>query len=156
MAERDIIFRVGGQEYGFDVRLVTAIEPVSAVIPVPNAPKCIRGLMNLRGEVIPVYSLHRKFGLPDGPMSEGSKQIVTRLGDRVLAFDVDEVTEMIDFEDKELSAPPKITVNEKTAYMRLIGSKNGRLFLLLNPDGMYEGDEEEVMNRVMQELQNKE
>lgn len=152
MAERDIIFRVGEEEYGMDVQLVTAIESMMDIIPVPNAPACILGLMNLRGEVIPVYSLRKRFTLEERSDKEKNKLIVTRYDGKSLAFKVDEVMEMHDFTDTEISETPVIARTAKTAYVRSVANKQGKLVLLLNPAGMYEGDEEAQMEEVLKNL----
>lgn len=152
MAERDIIFHVGDEEYGFDVQVVTAIEPMMDIVPVPNAPACVMGLMNLRGEVIPVYSLRKRFALEEYNDTAKNKLIVTRHDGKSLAFKVDEVLEMHDFEDSDISATPLIAKSAKTTYVRSVANKNGKLVLLLNPAGMYEGDEEALMDEVLKAL----
>lgn len=152
MAERDVIFVVGDQKFGMDVTLVKAIEPMMAITPIPNAPRCIRGLMNLRGEVIPVYSLRRRFDWPDGKVSSLSKLIVTRYDGKALAFDVDEVLEMRDFDRTTVTPQPTITKNERTGYIRSIGHSKGELVLLIDPSSVFEGDEEERMNKIIEEL----
>lgn len=152
MAERDIIFRIGEHEYGFDVSYVTAIESVVDIVPVPNAPYCILGLMNLRGEVIPVYSLRRRFQLPEKASDGDSKIIVARYDGKPLAFLVDEVIEMTDFSADKLTQTPLIAQNEHTDYVRAIANKRDKLVLLLNPASMYEGDEEAQMDKVMESL----
>lgn len=149
MAERNIIFRIGEEEYGFDVQLVTAIEPMSDIVPVPNAPACILGLMNLRGDVIPVYSLRKRFMLEEYNDAVKTKLIVTRYEGKSIAFKVDEVMEMHDFGPDDISVPPVITVNSRTGYVRAVANKQGKLVLLLNPAGMYEDDEEERMEEVL-------
>ncbi len=152
MAERDIIFHVGEEEYGFDVQVVTAIEPMMDIVPVPNAPVCVMGLMNLRGEVIPVYSLRKRFALEECDNTAKNKLIVTRYDGKSIAFKVDEVLEMHDFEDSDISATPVIAKSAKTAYVRSVANKQGKLVLLLNPAGMYEGDEEAQMEEVLKAL----
>lgn len=152
MAERDIIFLVGDEEYGMDVQLVTAIEPMMDIIPVPNAPACILGLMNLRGEVIPVYSLRKRFTMEECNDKEKNKLIVAHYDGKALAFKVDEVLEMHDFRDAEISETPVITRSAKTNYIRSVANKQGKLVLLLNPAGMYEGDEEAQMEEVLKNL----
>lgn len=155
MAERDIIFRIGEQEYGIDVQLVTAIEPMLDIVPVPNGPDCILGLMNLRGEVIPVYSLRTKFKLEEYTHPEKTKLIVTRYDDTPLAFKVDEVMEMYDFTEDLITATPVIAKSAQTAYVRAVANKQGKLVLLLNPATMYEGDEQEQMAEVLKSMQPK-
>ncbi len=152
MAERDIIFLVGKEEYGLDVQGVTAIEPMMDIVPVPNAPACVLGLMNLRGEVIPVYSLRKRFGMEEITDKEKNKLIVARYDGKFIALKVDEVLEMQDFEDSAVSDTPVIAKSARTTYVRAVANKQGKLVLLLEPSGMYEGDEEAQMEEVLKNL----
>jgi len=152
MTERDVIFLVGKEEYGLDVRVVTAIEPMMDIVPVPNAPVCVLGLMNLRGEVIPVYSLRKRFGLEEETDAAKNKLIVARYDGKSIALKVDEVMEMQDFEDGEVTDTPVIAKSVRTAYVRAVANKQGKLILLLEPSGMYEGDEEAQMEEVLKSL----
>ncbi|MCH5272611.1 MAG: purine-binding chemotaxis protein CheW [Lachnospiraceae bacterium] len=153
MAERNIIFRINGEEYGIDVQLVTAIEPIMDIVPVPNAPARVLGLMNLRGEVIPVYSLRKRFLLEEYTDPINTKLIVTRYQDKRIAFKVDEVLEITDFEEEAVTNMPLIVKNENTEYVRAVANRQGRLILLLNPATMYEGDEEEQMMEALKQMQ---
>lgn len=152
MAERDVIFLVGKEEYGLDVQVVTAIEPMMDIVPVPNAPACVLGLMNLRGEVIPVYSLRKRFGMEEATDAAKNKLIVALYDGKSIAFKVDEVMEMQDFEDSTISDTPVIAKSARTAYVRAVANKQGKLVLLLNPAGMYEGDEEAQMEEVLKKM----
>lgn len=152
MAERDIIFLVGKDEYGLDVQGVTAIEPMMDIVPVPNAPACVLGLMNLRGEVIPVYSLRKRFEMEEETDAERNKLIVARYNGKSIALKVDEVLEMQDFDDSALSDTPVIAKSARTTYIRAVANKKGKLVLLLEPSGMYEGDEEAQMEEVLKDL----
>lgn len=152
MAERDIIFLVGKDEYGLNVQGVTAIEPMMDIVPVPNAPACILGLMNLRGEVIPVYSLRKRFEMEEVTDMAKNKLIVARYDGKFIALKVDEVLEMRDFDENALSDTPVIAKSARTTYIRAVANKQGKLVLLLEPSGMYEGDEEAQMEEVLQKL----
>lgn len=156
MAERDVIFLVGKEEYGMDVQVVTAIEPMMDIVPVPNAPTCVLGLMNLRGEVIPVYSLRKRFELEEVADKEKNKLIVAHYDGKSIAFKVDEVLEMQDFEDSLISDTPLITKSVRTTYVRAVANKQGKLVLLLEPSGMYEGDEEAQMDEVLKKMSSEE
>ncbi len=156
MAERDIIFLVGKEEYGLDVRVVTAIEPMMDVVPVPTAPACVLGLMNLRGEVIPVYSLRKRFGMEEDADVTRNKLIVAHYDGKAIAFKVDEVLEMHDFEDDTISDTPVIAKSARTTYVRAVANKQGKLVLLLEPSGMYEGDEEAQMEEVLKKMSSEE
>ena len=152
MAERDIIFLVGKDEYGLDVQGITAIETMMDIVPVPNAPECILGLMNLRGEVIPVYSLRKRFGMVEMTDMAKNKLIVARYDGKSIALKVDEVMEMQDFEDSAVSETPMIAMSARTTYVRAVANKGGKLVLLLEPSGMYEGDEEAQMEEALKKM----
>jgi len=153
MSETDIIFSIGEEQYGFDVQLVTGIEPITDIVAMPNAPGRILGLMNLRGEVIPVYSLRRKFLMEELTDQTRAKLIVTQHNGKLLAFKVDEVLEMVDFPEEAITETPIIAKSPETAYVRAIANKQGRLVLLLNPSMMYEGNEEEQVAEAMRRMQ---
>ena len=152
MAERDIIFLVGKDEYGLDVQGITAIESMTDIVPVPNAPACILGLMHLRGEVIPVYSLRKRFDMEEVTDMAKNKLIVARYNGKSIALKVDEVLELHDFEESTLSDTPVIAKSARTTYIRAVANKQGKLVLLLEPSGMYEGDEEAQMEEALKKM----
>ncbi|WP_066712050.1 chemotaxis protein CheW [Clostridium sp. Marseille-P299] len=134
-ATKQVIFKLGDEEYGFDIMLVNAIETYTGVVPVPNAPEYILGILNLRGDVIPVYSLRVKFGLPKQG-SNGSQLIVTRSKGMLIGFQVDFVHEIVEIGEKQLSEVPVIVKSEKTAYSKAVANIGGRMVILLDHDGI--------------------
>ena len=90
---KPVIFRLGNQQFGVDINLVQSIEREINIVRVPNAMKYISGIVNLRGEVIPAFSLRKKFGTDDnvGVIGEDSTVIVNIPGVVKLALEVDEV-----------------------------------------------------------------
>ena len=140
---KQVIFRVGKEEYGLDIMLVNGIEKYINIVSVPNAPKCIKGIINLRGDVIPVYSLRRKFGLEEAEITDNTKLIVTRSKGVLMAYEVDEVEEILEISKSQLSAVPNIVYNEQTTYMGAVANFDGRLVMLLNHDGIIT-DQEKV------------
>ena len=102
MAEalKPIVFRVGNELYGIDIQYVNAIEKDQDIVRVPNASSSIKGIINLRGDIIPVYSLRDKFKLPQAPGD--TKLIIANLPDMKLAIEVDEVEEIDDLQEDEI------------------------------------------------------
>ena len=78
---RPVVFTLGGQKFGVDINLVQSIERQVDVVPVPNAMKYISGIVNLRGEVIPVMSLKKKFSMDDTAESKGNNTVIVNLPD---------------------------------------------------------------------------
>ncbi|MGN0505249.1 MAG: chemotaxis protein CheW [Lachnospiraceae bacterium] len=153
-ATQQIIFRVGDGEYGMNVTYVNAIEALSNVVSVPNAAAHILGIMNLRGEVLPVYSLRTKFGLEEVPADEQTKTIVTNSNGVSIAFKVDAVKEIIDCEPEMLSAFPDIARTEQTAYVDQVASKDGRLILLIDQNKLLAKEESEAISHFVSDMSN--
>ena len=149
MAPQQIIFRVNEGEYGLDVSQVNAIETLSDVVPVPNAANHILGIMNLRGDVLPVYSLRTKFGLQEVPVNEQTKIIVTKSCGVTIAFKVDEVKEIIECDDSKLADFPSIARTQETAYVDRVANHNGRLILLLNQDRLLAESEAKAISQLV-------
>lgn len=149
MTTQQIIFRVNEGEYGLDVSQVNAIETLSDVVPVPNAANHILGIMNLRGDVLPVYSLRTKFGLQEIPVNDQTKIIVTKSNGVTIAFKVDEVKEIIECDDNKLADFPSIARTQETAYVDRVANHNGRLILLLNQDRLLAAGEAQAISQLV-------
>ena len=133
---KQVIFSVGEEEYGLDIMLVNGIEKYTNIMRVPSSPECIKGIINLRQDVIPVYSLRRKFGLPEVPATESSKLIITKSQGVLLAYEVDEVKEIVEISGEQISETPTIVRNDQTTYIGAVANISGRMIILLNHDGV--------------------
>ena len=148
---KQVIFNVGDEEYGLDIMLVNAIEKFTSIVRVPNSPDCVKGIINLRGEVIPVYSLRKKFGLPEVQASEKTKLIVTKSKGLTLAYEVDEVKEIVEISGTQLNETPAIVRNENTGYMGAVANLSGRMIILLNHDGIITNAEKSSIENMVTE-----
>lgn len=140
---KQVIFKLGEEEYGLDIGLVDAIEKHTGVIRVPNAPTCIKGIMDFRGVVIPVYSLRRKFGLPEKEIDKNTMLIVTKSKGIQMGYEVDEVKEILEIPEASISNPPTIIKNSNTSYIKLVANISNRMVILLDHDGIISSSEKE-------------
>jgi len=154
MGMQHVIFSVGNGEYGLDVSQVNAIEALSNVVPVPNAASHVLGIMNLRGDVLPVYSLRIKFGLPEEPVNDQTKIIVTVSNGVTVAYKVDEVKEIIECAPETVEEFPSIVRNAETAYVDSVVNHQGRLILLLNHDRMLKDEEAKNLAEIVNDAAN--
>ena len=152
MVTQQVIFKVNEGEYGLDVAQVNAIETLTNVVPVPNAATHILGIMNLRGDVLPVFSLRTKFSLPEVPVNEHTKIIVTKSNGVTIAFKVDEVKEIIECDESKLSEFPSIARTKDTAYVDKVANHNGRLILLLDQDKLLGAEEVEAIYEMINNI----
>ena len=149
MATQQVIFKVNEGEYGLDVSQVNAIETLTNVVHVPNTAAHILGIMNLRGDVLPVFSLRTKFSLPEVPVNEHTKIIITKSNGVAIAFKVDEVKEIIECDESKLSEFPYIARTKDTAYVDKVAHHNGRLILLLDQDKLLGAEEVEAIYEML-------
>lgn len=140
MENKQIIFNVGNEEYGIDILRVHEIENMSNVVRIPNAPDCILGIMHLRGEVIPIYSLREHFNISDdvkkssGEEDDVDKLVIVSVDNVKIGFLVDKVKEIIELKDSEIYSTPKIVKNEDTSYISKVACIKGKIIVLLNVD----------------------
>lgn len=138
---KQAIFKLGDEEYGLDIMEVNTIEKVIPIEPVANLPKNFKGIIRLRGDVIPVYSLRRKFGLEDIVINDDTRFIITTSNGILVAYEVDKMSEIVQFEPELLNEVPSIVKNKDTAYMKLITNINDRLVIILDHDGILSENE---------------
>lgn len=147
---KPVVFKVGNEMYGVDINLVQSIEREIQVVPVPNSMPYIKGIVNLRGEVIPVYSLKKKFGLVDNGVSENTIIIDTK--NVKLALEVDEVVEIGDIEPENIVPMPEIALNAQTQYMPRVAHVDGNLIILLDVTELLSEEEEAVVKQMAEDM----
>ncbi len=131
MEEQLVIFELSGEAYGINVAQVQSIMPMQDIIAVPGAPPFIEGVVNLRGAVVPVVDLRRRFGLSLPAANNGgngrskarrkSVIVIAELNDLQIGLIVDKVTEVIKIPQSAIEPPSPLLANVDTAYLRGIG-----------------------------------
>lgn len=150
--EKLILFQVNEQVFGIDVEYVRAIEAVTNFVRIPNAPANIEGIINLRGEVIPVYSLHKKFNFPMKPLQAESQLIITRSENATFAFMVDGVNEIHIMQEGEFLEPPQVLQSSETTYMQGVATVNNTLVLCIDIDRLVSEAEMERVQSFMEQV----
>lgn len=139
---KQAIFSLGDEEYGFDIMDVNIIEKVIPIETVAALPNNLKGIIRLRGDVIPVYSLRRKFGMADVQADDDTRFIITTSNDIQIAYEVDKMKEIVQFESDQLFEVPPIVKSKDTAYMKYVTSIDDRLVVVLNHDGILSEEEQ--------------
>lgn len=146
---KQAIFKLGDEEYGMNIMDVNIIEKYIPTEPAVNLPKNSKGIIKLRGEVIPVYSLRRKFGLEDIEPNDDTRFIVTTSNGILTAYEVDKMMEIVQFEQEQIFEAPSIVKSKDTSYMKLITSVEDRLILNLDRDGILSEDEQNKIKTII-------
>jgi len=148
---KQVVFKIGNESYGFDIQLVNAIEDYKGIVPIPNAPSNILGILKLRGDIIPVLSIRRKFGLEEIPVTEQTQLIVTMSNGMTIGFKVDSIEGIMELEEDSLYPLPTITKDRNTSYIDCIASKGNRLIVLVNHDGVVSELEQLMVEKILDE-----
>jgi purine-binding chemotaxis protein CheW len=135
-----LTFFLAGEEYGLEILKVSEIIGMQPITRVPRTPAHIRGVINLRGKVIPIMELRARFGMPrDG--AEETCIIVVQVGSVQTGVVVDKVSEVVSIVDEDIEPAPTFGEGIHTEYLLGIGKANGRVKLLLDIDRVLANDE---------------
>lgn len=129
-----LTFVLAKEEYGIDILRVQEIKGFTSVTPLPNTPAHIRGVMNLRGTVVPVLDLRLRFGMPEHEYDQFTVIIVVTVGTRVVGLVVDAVSDVLDIQDTGVDAPPELGAGVDTSFLRGVVRSGDRLVMLLAID----------------------
>lgn len=127
-------FNLGDEEFGVDILKVQEINRMVDITKVPQSPDFVEGVINLRGEIIPVIDLRKRFGLSKKEADRQTRIIVAEVGDSTLGFVVDAVSEVIRIKSNTVEAPPKIVTGQHADYIHGVGKIDDRLLMLIDID----------------------
>ena len=127
-----IVIRLGDEQYGIDIRYIDNIVRMQHITRVPKVPAYLKGVINLRGEVVPVMSLRRKFELPDKENTNASRILILKVeGNAKIGILVDEVREVVTLTDDDIEQIATESGDTRT-YLTGVGKYNESLISLLN------------------------
>ena len=135
--------KVGNEEFGLDILRVQEIIRVQQLTRVPNSPDFVEGVINLRGKVIPVIALRKRFGLEILAQDKQTRIVVVEVKGTVLGFMVDSVSEVLRIPADTVEPPPRLGKVERE-YVSGVGKLNDRLLILLDVDRLMSESEESL------------
>jgi purine-binding chemotaxis protein CheW len=128
-----VTFVVGAEEFAISILSVQEINRMMSITRVPQSPPFVEGVINLRGKIIPVVDLRKRFGME--PFSQGTNDariIVVEVEGRVIGFTVDRVNEVLRIESGIVEPPPATACGVDSAYVQGVGKLEDRLLILLD------------------------
>jgi len=143
MAQREtfILFHVADGTFAVPSIQVQQMEMIEQITRVPNAPDFIDGIVAVRGQIVPVINMRRRFGLEPRPYDLRSRLIVTQLDSRVVGLAVDEAREFIALDTQQILPPPDTLATAGSGFIRGVVSLDNRLLFLLDLQKMFTLDE---------------
>ncbi len=147
-----LTFKLGNEEYGLDILKIREIDGMMDVTRVPRTPDFVRGVVNLRGRVIPVVDLRRRFGLDESPDTDKTCIMVVQLsrGDHGMPMGiiVDEVCEVLDLTADQISGTPEVGVSCESDFITGLAKLSERVIILLDIDAVLPEGHIEAVSRL--------
>ncbi len=132
MRDRYLTFRVGSEVYGIEIAYVTEIVGMQKITEVPDMPAFVRGVINLRGQVIPVIDVRARFHMDNRSYDDRTCVVVVKINETSIGLVVDTVNEVMDIPEDHVSAPPKVGQNEGGRYIKGMGKVQDQVKILLD------------------------
>lgn len=129
--EQIVVFKLGGEDYGIEINQVREIIRKREITPVPRQPPYVEGVINVRGTIIPVVNLKKRFGLAGDPSTQ-PHTIIVESGDGLVGILVDSVSEVIRVPRDRIHKPPSVSMSVDSQYLRGICRVGDRLLIYLN------------------------
>jgi len=136
-----VTFEVGAEEFAIPILSVQEINRMMEITGVPQSPVFIEGVINLRGKIIPVMDLRKRFNVESSSDVSNSRIIVVEVAHRVIGFMVDRVNEVLRIDSGIVEPPPSVVSGVDSEYVQGVGKLDDRLLILLNLDRLFSDED---------------
>ena len=145
-----LTFSLGDELYGVDILRVQEIRGYTAVTRIPNTPDHIKGVLNLRGTIVPIVDLRTKFGIEKAEYTMFTVIVVVVVADKVMGIVVDAVSDVLNIDKKGIQLPPEFGSQVDVSVLSGIGKCGDRLVAILDIDRLLaDGDTAKAVARAM-------
>jgi purine-binding chemotaxis protein CheW len=141
-----VIFSLNEQIYGIEILKIKEVVSYRKITPLPNMVGFIKGIINLRGVVLPVFDLREKFSLSETTYTPFHIIIVIEISGRVMGVIVDEISDVVELLPEEVQAPSNLPRDVQAEYIKGIGKKEYELVILLDVDRLLSPEELEILD----------
>jgi purine-binding chemotaxis protein CheW len=149
MAEKQyVIFKLGSEEYGIYIMNVREITEFKETTKIPNAPSFIDGVINLRGSVIPVINLKKRFNLEETDIKRNSRIIIVTMNEKQVGFIVDDASQVLTLKEEDIDNPPEIIAGVDRKYIVGIGKVDEKIIILLDLAEVFSKEEKREIEKM--------
>ncbi len=145
-----ISFAISEEDYGVDIQTVKEVIRHREITRLPKAPPFVKGVINLRGDVIPIVDLRERFGMEQQEYTDMTRVMVVEVGGRSIGMVVDSVSHVLRIEQDQIEPPPPCVGKISEEYIRGVGKVAEKLIVLLNIDKILSEDEKTELDKVEQ------
>lgn len=141
-----VTFSIGDEEFGVNILKVQEIIRTMEITKVPRAPAFVEGVINLRGKVIPIIDLRRRFGLYPKPGDKDTRIIVIEINNIIVGFIVDAVSEVLRIPAGTVEPTPPVVAGVESDYISGVGKLKDRLLIMLDLDKILSSEDMDMLN----------
>ncbi|MDX2495271.1 MAG: chemotaxis protein CheW [Desulfuromusa sp.] len=147
--DKYLTFHLAGEDYGIEIQYVIEIIGIQNITDVPDMPAFIRGVINLRGKVVPIMDVRARFGIEARDYDDRTCIIVVNIDSTEVGLVVDEVSEVADIPEKNVEPAPKIHKNNEDSYIQGMGKINTDVKILLDVHKLlFSGEMQELVENL--------
>lgn len=143
-----VVFKLGNEAYGVDIARVREIIALQPITRVPGAPEFVEGVLNLRGQVIPVMDLRRRFALSQAQATRETRIMVVEVGSHTLGLVVDAVSEVLRIATETVEPLHELTVGVEVPFLQGVAKLDQRLVILLDLQRLLQTGERQALGRL--------
>jgi len=137
---RWVTFRLAEEIYGINVMQVQEVLRMTEIAPVPGAPGCVIGIINLRGNVVTVVDARELFGLVRNDSTDQTRIMIVEINKLIVGLLVDSVAEVVNIQNSEIDSAPSIGNDDNSRYIQGVYSKNGEILILVDLNRLMTAD----------------
>ncbi|MDY7575354.1 chemotaxis protein CheW [Actimicrobium sp. CCI2.3] len=143
-----LAFTLGKEEYGIDILKVQEIRGYEAVTRIANAPEFVKGVVNLRGIIVPIVDMRIKFNLGEPTYDQFTVVIILNIGGRVMGMVVDSVSDVITLSAEQIKPAPEMGTAFNTDYLIGLGTLDERMLILIDIDKLMSSSEMGLIEKI--------
>ena len=136
-----ITFTLGNEEYAIEIRYIVEIVGLQKITELPDMPDFLNGVINLRGDVIPIIDVRKRFKLDPKSYTVRTCIIIVSINEASIGLIVDEVSEVLDIEEENISVPPKTSTKQHGRFVKGIGKVENSIKIILDVEKILSEDE---------------
>ena len=157
MAEEDakyqlVTFQLGEEHYGIDIMKVKEIHKVRNIRAIPNAPAYVEGIFNLRGSIIPLINLHKRFHLRRAELEEGEELLsgflIVDLGGKKLGIFIDKISRVVTIDKDKIQPPPQMLSGIGAEYIHGVSQEEDGYLIILDIERLFDPKELQQINNI--------
>ncbi len=149
MEKQLVVFELADEHYGLDITTVESIIKMQAITKMPHAPNFVEGITNLRGTVVPVMDLRRRFGLDSKEKDRETRIVVSNMNGVQVGIIVDAVSQVLRIQDEMIEPPPPMSTTINSAFILGIAKLDDQLVILLELEKILSTEEQERLSAII-------